>query len=115
MVFSSPLFLSIFLPILLLVYTLAQSRYRNTILLIASFIFYSWGEPRALLIMLGLIVINYYAAIFMKNKKLERIFSKHVILGAALAINLSTLFFYKYLDFAITNTNKLMQPFDIYI
>lgn len=80
MVFSSPAFLALFLPVLLLVYALAQKGYRNAILLVASLLFYSWGEPRALLVMLGLIVVNYYAAIFMEHQKWSLIFSRRAIL-----------------------------------
>lgn len=105
MVFSSPLFLSIFLPILLLVYTLIQQGYRNHLLLVASLVFYSWGEPKALLVMLFLITVNYYAAILMEHP--GRV-SRRAVLWIAVAINLSALFFYKYLDFAISNVNVLL-------
>lgn len=96
------------MPVLLLVYALAQKGYRNSILLVASLLFYSWGEPRALLVMLGLIVVNYYAAIFIEHQKWSRIFSRRAILWMAIVINLSTLFCYKYLNFAIANINELM-------
>lgn len=110
MLFSSPVFLALFLPILLLVYFLAQSNYRNTVLLLASLIFYSWGEPRALLIMLALIIVNYYAALLIAKPK---IFSRQVLLCAAIIVNLSTLFFYKYLDFTILNINAVISYFNL--
>lgn len=65
MVFSSPLFLSLFLPILLLIYALARLQYRNAVLLAGSLFFYSWGEARACLVMMGLILVNYVAALAM--------------------------------------------------
>lgn len=67
MVFSSPLFLSLFLPILMLLYALARLQYRNAILLAGSLFFYSWGEARACLVMLGLILVNYIAALAMNK------------------------------------------------
>ncbi len=111
MVFSSPLFLSLFLPVLLLIYALAQTGYRNTVLLLASLLFYSWGEPKALLVMIGLIAVNYYAALLMDTPKVNVVFSRRVLLWAAVILNLSALFFYKYLDFAIININKLIPMF----
>lgn len=59
MVFSSMTFLWIFLPILLCIYFLAKEKYRNVILLIFSLIFYSWGEPKYIVLMLMSIIVNY--------------------------------------------------------
>ena len=59
MVFSSALFLALFLPITLGLYFLSQEKLRNYVLLIASLFFYAWGEPKAVLVMLGLIVISW--------------------------------------------------------
>ena len=61
MVFSSSTFLGLFLPVLLLVYVF--SRYRNLTLLLGSLLFYSWGEPKALLVMLAVILANYFGAL----------------------------------------------------
>ena len=105
MVFSSPFFLSVFLPLLLIVYFLSKIEYRNIILLFASLIFYSWGEPKACLVMLMLILINYYAAIFINRT--SYVSRKKIILFLAIFINIGVLFIYKYLDFALSNINIL--------
>lgn len=110
MLFSSPLFLTLFLPTLLIVYFITQPKYRNTVLLLSSLIFYSWGEPHALLIMLLLIIINWYAAIHISK---PHIFSRRTILLATIIINISTLFFYKYLNFVISNVNTFTTLFNI--
>lgn len=110
MLFSSPLFLTLFLPTLLIVYFITQPKYRNTVLLLSSLIFYSWGEPRALLIMLLLIIINWYAAIHISK---PHIFSRRTILLATIIINISTLFFYKYLNFVIFNINTVITLFNM--
>ena len=59
LLFSSPLFLFVFLPILLGLYTLARPRYRNLVLLTASLLFYVWGEGAYVLVMIAIIAINY--------------------------------------------------------
>lgn len=113
MVFSSPLFLSLFLPILLLIYAVIQQNYRNPLLLAASLLFYSWGEPRAVIVMIALILVNYYAALLMEHPRFSSWISRRVILWLAVIINLSALFFYKYLDFFISNINKILNIFDL--
>lgn len=65
MVFSSMVFLWIFLPILLLIYFIAKDKYKNTILLIFSLIFYTWGEPKNIILMLISISINYLLGIWL--------------------------------------------------
>ena len=59
MEFSSGPFLFLFLPLLLGVYTLARPRYRNLVLLVASLLFYVWGEGAYVLVMIAIIAINY--------------------------------------------------------
>ena len=59
MVFSSLIFLWIFLPIIFIGYFLIQDRLKNIFLLIGSLIFYAWGEPKYIFLMLCLIFINY--------------------------------------------------------
>lgn len=64
MVFSSFTFLVFFLPLTILVLYLLPHRYRNTFLLIMSLIFYMWASPQYLLVMIGVIIMNYYAGIY---------------------------------------------------
>ena len=111
MVFSSPLFLSLFLPILLLIYAFAQERLRNTVLLAASLLFYSWGEPKACIVMLGLILVNYISAIAIDRSASS--WARKWLLALAICANLSALFFYKYLDFTIGNINALLGLFSL--
>ena len=59
MVFSSTVFLSLFLPIVLMLYFLAKETLRNYVLLGASLLFYAWGEPKAVIIMIGLIFVSW--------------------------------------------------------
>ena len=105
MLFSSMTFLYMFLPIVLLVYLLAKKSLHNYILLIASIIFYAWGEPRYLAIMLLTIFINYFGAIVIDR------FEKHRNFALILTIvaNLSFLIYFKYFNFLIINFNNIFH------
>ena len=117
MVFSSMTFIFVFLPVLLFIYLVAKKELRNPILLFASIIFYAWGEPKYLAIMLMTILINYIGAIaidkvFKQEEKTNRffkIFSPKVLLVLTIIANLSFLFYFKYFNFLITNINLLFR------
>jgi len=107
MVFSSTVFLFIFLPLVLILNFLLKQEYRNFFLLLASLAFYAWGEGILVLLMLFSISINYVAGIgigYFYERNLK--FSK-ITLGIAIAINLSLLFYYKYTNFIIENLQEI--------
>ena len=105
MLFSSLTFIFIFLPLTLIIYFISKDKYKNNILLLVSLIFYSWGEPKYVFLILLSIIVNYYLAIFIdKSKKYSRLF--FII---ALIFNIELLFIFKYLDFTILNINKLFN------
>ena len=111
MLFSSLTFLFLFLPITLLLYFIVKDRYKNYLLLIASLIFYAWGEPKYIVLMLLSIVFNYVMArLIDKNKKYKS--RKKFDLIITIVVNIGTLFVFKYLDFAIENAN-LMFGFNL--
>lgn len=104
MVFSSAIFLSMFLPIVLGLYFLAAERFRNFVLLIASLFFYAWGEPKAVFLMIGLIIISYgIARLIDRNKGIL----KNIYLALGIILNLAGLLYYKYWMFLIENINLL--------
>ncbi len=105
MVFSSILFTFVFLPFVLLFYFIAKEKYRNLILLIASLIFYACGDPKALILMLCSIVINYLAGIMIQDRK--KMVSKKIVLIIDIVINLGILYFFKYLDYTIILFDRL--------
>ena len=107
MVFSSLIFTFFFLPIVLILYYVAEEKYRNYILLVASLFFYSYGEPRFVFVMIGSIVLNYLAAIYIDRYRGMNI--SKIIMVADTVINIGILFVYKYLDFAISVTNSLFR------
>ena len=105
MLFSSTTFVFMFLPIVLLLYLISKKELHNPILLIASIIFYAWGEPKYLAIMLLTIITNYYGAIFVE--KADKY--KKLILGLTILINLGFLVYFKYFNFLIENCNNLFH------
>ncbi|MCB2308317.1 MBOAT family protein [Clostridium estertheticum] len=106
MVFSSLVFIFIFLPLTLVIYFIAPKKRRNLILLVMSLIFYGWGEPIYIGLMIFCIVFNYLSSLFIhKYRKLKKLSKK--IFVATLVIDLGMLAFFKYLGFIINNINVL--------
>lgn len=104
MLFSSLTFIFIFLPVTLALYFISKDKYKNYILLIASLIFYAWGEPKYIILMILSIIFNYFIAIAISKKSKQQKLQK-IYLIFAIIINLGALFVFKYLDFAINNVN----------
>ena len=105
MIFSSIIFLFVFLPIVLFLYFLSADRYRNYILLAFSLLFYAYGEPRAVFLMLFSIAVNYGAGLLV-----ERFADyKKIILVADVAINLGILFYFKYLNYGVSILNTIFD------
>lgn len=94
MVFSSQIFLFLFLPVCLLTYYVFNEKYRNFVLLLFSVIFYTWGETRFIWLVGSSIVFNYLWGIFLYSKG-----NNKPILLIGVFVNISILFFYKYIGF----------------
>ena len=101
MLFSSMIFIGLFLPIVCALYFLSCKEYRNYILLFASILFYAWGEPKYVMIMLLTIVINYFGALLIDKHKQY----KKLILSGTILSNLFFLFYFKYFNFVMKNIN----------
>ena len=106
MVFSSLLFMFIFLPIFFVIYYVAPKGIRNLVLLIASLIFYAWGEPIYIFIMLFSTVFDYIIGLFIHRFREKRSIAR-IFLITSVVVNLSLLGFFKYTDFFISNINGL--------
>lgn len=98
MIFTTSLFMFMFLPIVLIGYTFADTKYKNGFLLIASLFFYAWGEPVNILLMIVLILINYFVGWGFELCK-SNIVVKKVLLVFALLVDFGVLFRFKYLGF----------------
>lgn len=105
MLFSSNLFLFLFLPWVIVIYYLLNRKARNYFLLIVSLLFYAWGEPRFVWIMISSILFNYLMALMIHYCRISKI--RPWLLALTITGNLSVLFVYKYLDFFISNINRL--------
>jgi alginate O-acetyltransferase complex protein AlgI len=101
MVFSSTVFLFLFLPIVLFLNFAIAPRFRNLFLFIVSLIFYAWGEGATVVIMLLSTCVNYLAGIVIGSFSTTREKTAKVVMGIAIALNLLFLCYYKYLDFFI--------------
>ena len=109
MLFSSSVFLFLFLPVVLLVYYLPLRKWRqgqNIFLTLASLFFYAWGEPWFVLVMMGSIVANYLFGLWVAAWK-NHGRSLRLPVTMAVICNLSILFIFKYLTFVLTNLNLL--------
>ncbi|MEA4854066.1 MAG: MBOAT family protein [Christensenella sp.] len=95
MIFSSPLFLFIFLPIVLAVYYLLPRKFRNGFLLAANLVFYGWGEPVFILLMVASIVANYLFGLAIEKFPVR----KKTMLVLSVLVNLGLLGFFKYTNF----------------
>lgn len=107
MVFSSLIFIFAFLPLTLLAYFAAPKRLKNLMLLLASLIFYAWGEPVYIAVIVFTTVANYFFSLLIDKYQGQRAALLTFILSFVL--NLGTLFFFKYYDFALNNLNLLFH------
>ena len=105
MVFSSLLFLFIFLPVFLICYFVIPKPWRNLILFLGSLMFYAWGEPIYISIMLFSTVLDYTCGLIIDRFRNHKVLSK-VGLGLSIIGNLGMLSYFKYADFFITNINN---------
>ena len=109
MVFSSFIFLFMFLPVVLALYYITPRRFRNLTLLIVDLVFYSWGEPMLVLLMLVSILINYFSAILIGINREKKALARTIFVISVI-LNLGLLGFFKYIGF-IGETLNLVMPF----
>jgi alginate O-acetyltransferase complex protein AlgI len=106
LVFSSPIFLFLFLPVTLAVYFALPRRWRNPWLLGASLVFYGWGEPKFVAVMLASIVANFLLALWIDRFPDPR--RRRLLLAAAVLANIGLLATFKYADFVVENLNSVL-------
>lgn len=108
MIFSSLLFLFRFLPAVLVLYYLAPRPLRNLVLLLCSLVFYAWGEPVYIILMIVSILVSYTGGILVDRFKTQgkRRAARAALLGSSV-VSLSLLGFFKYADFLIGTVDSL--------
>lgn len=106
MVFSSTIFLCVYLPLVLLGYYICPKKGRNLFLLIVSLVFYAWGEPKYVFLMIFSILVNYiFGRLMDKNRGRQK--RMKLLLVLSVVIDLGLLSVFKYTDFIITNVNAI--------
>ena len=104
MVFSSPVFLCIFLPVVMIAHAvLPGNTAKNALLVVASLLFYAYGEPVYVLLMLVSAIINYFAALLLARRR------SRGILALAIVANIGLLVFFKYSGFFVETFNGLFR------
>ena len=103
MVFSSVTFLFLFLPVSLILYYIVPQKLKNFVLLLCSLVFYAWGEPIYVLLMIYSILLNYVSGLLMANHPKY----KKQVLVFTIILNLFIIGFFKYYGFLMENFNAL--------
>lgn len=105
MIFSSSIFLLYFLPVFLVIYFLADQKYKNFVALVASLLFYSWGGSKFIFVILISLLLDFYIVKMMDlsaNKK------KKMLLVCSVFLNLGLLVYFKYSNFFVYNLNQVL-------
>ena len=112
MVFNSIFFIFCFLPVFMLIYYLVPGKLRNLLLFLGSLIFYAWGEPVYVILMLFSSVFNYYM-----GAELERLYyddrKQKINLIFSIIVNLGILVFLNIMDFCLTPSEE--SPVSIFL
>lgn len=104
MLFNSSVFLWLFLPMVLVLNNLIKAKYSNYFLLAASLLFYAWGEPVYVLLMLFSIALNWAFGLLIDKREKGR----HFLLTVCVILNLAILGYYKYFNFLVDTINGLV-------
>ena len=108
MLFSSLVFIWYFLPIVFLAYLCIPGiRAKNLLLLVSSILFYAWGEPKYVVLMLISIAINYTFGMLLDGAKKKE--GRRILMALCLVINLGLLGYYKYFNFLVELVNDLLN------
>ncbi len=109
MVFSSIVFLLYFMPVFLLVYYIADTKYKNGIILIGSIFFYAWGAPKFIFVILFTTFLDFHLVTLMD--KIQNETKRKLLLLLSVSVNLGLLFYFKYSNFFIENVNSALSIF----
>ena len=107
MVFSSLVFLFVFFPIFLVIYYLCPKKFKNLIILISGIVFYAWGEPIYVILIILAIIVDYSAGRIMSKFDHKSVIRTLALL-TSIFYNLSILGVFKYSGFIIDNVNNLL-------
>ena len=106
MVFSSNIFLFFFLPIFLIAYFVTPQKFRNYTLLLFSLVFYAYGAPDFVFLLVGECIVNYFLVRGMA--KTEKTSTKRLLCGLSVVMALGLLLYFKYANFFMENLNAIL-------
>lgn len=106
MVFSSSIFLVYFLPVVVLLYLITPNKLKNLFLLVSSILFYSWGAPKFIFVILATTTLDFYLVKMLSGSVKEK--TRKIFLILSLGLNLGLLFYFKYCNFFVENFNHLL-------
>ncbi len=107
MVFSSIIFIFLFIPFFFLTYFLVPQKFKNAVILLGSIGFYSWGAPKFIFVILGTTLFDFFVVKWMAAA--SSVSKRKVLLCFSISINLGLLVYFKYSNFFIENLNLLLQ------
>ncbi len=105
MVFSSVEFLFYFLPIALILCCAVPMKFKNPMLALTGLVFYAWGEPIYVVVLIITAIVNYVAGVLMSKSENRR----KLVLILSIILNLAILFIFKYTSFAVTTINSIFN------
>lgn len=111
MIFSSHIFIFVFLPLLVVLYfavPVRLRRVRNNLLLVFSLVFYGWQTPKYLIILVASILVNWVAGLMIGPERDRGKILRRIVLFFAIVVNCLILGYFKYTDFIIENLNNLL-------
>lgn len=110
MVFSSITFLLYFLPLFILTYITSPTKLKNWVILIFSLVFYAWGAPKFIFILLGSTILDFYLVKYMHLS--EHKAKKRLLLTLSITLNVGLLAYFKYANFFVDNLNSILGALD---
>lgn len=111
MVFSSVVFVLYFLPLFFTVYYLVPGKWKNTAILLGSIIFYAWGAPRFIFVILGTTAVDFFLVQYMDRQQTAG--SRKLLLFLSVCINLGLLVYFKYSNFFVDNVNVALKAMGV--
>ena len=108
MVFSSNIFLFFFLPIFLIAYFITPKKFRNYTLLLFSLVFYAYGAPDFVFLLVGECIVNYYIVKAMCRADGSSTTKKKILCGLSIFMALGLLLYFKYANFFMENLNTIL-------
>lgn len=107
MVFSSSIFLCFFLPLFLVLYYLTDRKYKNFVLLFSSVLFYAWGAPKFIFVIIGTTILDFFFVKMLDMNKAKRV--RIFFLLLSVCMNVGLLFYFKYSNFFVENFNSFLH------